>query len=457
MVASVNNADRSFAFSAVDAGRAILDKAFGKEQAPPSAPLTPVQQGEQARLVQANAPAQTALKEFQVQAQQLATREPAAFAKLLDQSFGTKLDAGTRAQLTEMAKAGNLPPPAQVRFVGDDVLGGALGAYSAANGGTIFLSESLKNDPASLKAVMAQEMGHHLDAVIGGPDTKGDEGRVFAAGLEKGGPLSASELANASAVNDKGTIMVDGKAVQVEFALPAVLIWLGQGAAQTVPDALIGTILQQLTGVPYTLLDKAIDFGLNLIPGAGQLDTAKKLAKIGEAIDKIIDTARLVDKLPKGSRTAAEGAMLRIQRNWGEFQDKLAKGDVNGAASAWGSMIGYLREVQIASKIADKGGTLLGYGSKVKLTDGRKVDIDVSWMENGKKFFGEVKSGNDVSVTRNAGDKFTKQLNKFLEKLEAAKQHGAELVVFSDNLSADLANELASRGVRVVENGNFLK
>jgi hypothetical protein len=274
MVASVNNADRSFAFSAVDAGRAILDKAFGKEPTAPSALLTPVQQGEQARLVQANAPAQAAIKDFQAQAQQLATRDPAAFAKLLDQSFGSKIDAGTRAQLTEMAKAGNLPTPAQVRFVGDDVLGGALGAYSAANGGTIFLNESLKNDPASLKAVMAQEMGHHLDAVIGGADTKGDEGRVFAAGLEKGGPLNASELAAASAVNDKGTIMVDGKPVQVEFALPAILIWLGQGAAQTAPDLLIGAILQQLTGVPYTLLDKAIDFGLNLIPGAGQLDTA---------------------------------------------------------------------------------------------------------------------------------------------------------------------------------------
>jgi hypothetical protein len=152
MVASVNNADRSFAFSAVDAGRAILDKAFGQNQAAPAAPLTPVQQGEQARLVQANAPAQAAVKEFQTQAQQLATRDPAAFAKLLDQSFGTKLDANTRAQLTEMAKAGQLPTPAQVRFVGDDVLGGALGAYSAANGGTIFLNESLKNDPASLKA-----------------------------------------------------------------------------------------------------------------------------------------------------------------------------------------------------------------------------------------------------------------------------------------------------------------
>lgn len=455
MIASVSNADRSFAFSAVDAGRAILDKAFGKDQAAPSAPLTPVQQGEQARLVQANAPAQAAIKEFQAQAQQLATREPAAFAKLLDQSFGTKLDAGTRAQLTEMAKAGNLPTPAQVRFVGDDVLGGALGAYSAANGGTIFLSESLKNDPASLKAVMAQEMGHHLDAVIGGSDTKGDEGRVFAAGLDKGGPLSASELASASAVNDKGTIIVDGKPVQVEFALPAILIWLGQGAAQTVPDALIGTILAQLTGVPYGWLDRAIDFGLNLIPGVGQLDTAKKLAKVGEAIDKIIDTAKLAEKLPRGLVGRADAAANAIRTTWGQFQNQVLSGNLTQAGTTWGKLIGQIREVQVVGKIADNGGVIEDIGKTFSIPGGRR-EFDVIFSEGGSRIFGEVKTGGIMTIGRGS-DKFQKTVDNFVAQRDFAASQGASFRVYADDISADMRQALESRGIGVILNGDLLR
>lgn len=455
MVPSVNNADRSFAFSAVEAGRAILDKAFGQNQAASAAPLTPVQQGEQARLVQANAPAQAAVKEFQTQAQQLATRDPAAFAKLLDQSFGTKLDANTRAQLTEMAKAGQLPTPAQMRFVGDDVLGGALGAYSAANGGTIFLNESLKNDPASLKAVMAQEMGHHLDAVIGGPDTKGDEGRVFASGLEKGGPLSASELATASAVNDKGTIMVDGKPVQVEFALPAILIWLGQGAAQTVPDALIGTILAQLTGVPYGWLDRAIDFGLNLIPGVGQLDTAKKLAKVGEAIDKIIDTARLAEKLPRGLVGRADAAANAIRTTWGQFQDQVLSGNITQAGTTWGKLIGQIREVQVVGKIADRGAVIEDIGKKFKVPGGNR-EFDVIFREGSEKVFGEVKTGGVMTLGRGS-DRFQRTVDNFVAQRDFAASQGAGFRVYADDISADMRQALESRGIGVILNGDLLR
>jgi hypothetical protein len=452
MVASVNNADRSFAFSAVEAGRAILDKAFGGKPAAPAAPLTPVQQGEQARLVQANAPAQAAVKDFQTQAQQLATREPAAFAKLLDQSFGTKLNASTRAQLTEMAKAGNLPTPAQVRFVGDDVLGGALGAYSAANGGTIFLSESLKNDPASLKAVMAQEMGHHLDAVIGGPDAKGDEGRVFAAGLEKGGPLSASEYAAQSSVRDHGTVTVDGQKLDVEFAAP-IVIWFGKAALETAPDVLIGALLAQL-GVPYTAFDVVGDFLLNLVPVAGQAATAKKIAKIGEIINKIVDGAKLADKLPKEFKSAAIGQNQKIQKLWNDVQTQIAAGKFDQASSTWGSMIGYIREVQIASKISDNGGKLGKFGGAT-LFNGKKVDIDVQWKQGDKLFFAEVKSGNDINLSR--GDRnFAKKLANLDEKIATAKAYGAEFVLYADNISKDMLDEANSRGIKVVMNGGFL-
>lgn len=417
--------------------------------------LSAIALGEAARLAAASAPGQRAVVDYQARTQRLALDDPAAFGAILDQSFGGKLDEMSRAALIDAARAGELPAPVEIRFVGDDVLGGALGAYSAANGGTIYLNESLRNDSAALRAVFAQEMGHHLDVVLGGPDMAGDEGRVFAAGLEKGGVLSADELASASAVNDAGVIMVDGKPVDVEFAVPAILIWLGQGAVQTVPDAVIGAILQQLTGIPYTWVDKLIDFGLNLIPGVGQLDTAKKLAKIGEAIDSIIDAARLAERLPRGVVGQADAMANNVRRVWAQFQEQILAGDFNRAGTTWGSLIGHIREMQVAGKIADNGGTLESLGQTFRIAGGNR-EFDIIFSQGGQRIFAEVKTGGATQLNRGS-DRFQRTLDNFIAQRDFAVSQGATYRLYADDFSADMLAALRATGIDAVQSATILR
>jgi hypothetical protein len=416
--------------------------------------LTPVQQGELARFAAAGGTnTASPLSGFNARAQEIATRDPNAFGAILKQAFGDKLDPAMQAKLTAAAMNGTLPRPASIRFVSDDVLKGAQGAYNAQNGGTIYLNESLRSDPAALQSVVAHEMGHHLDAVIGAGDAKGEEGAVFAAGIEKGAPLSKAELEKAAeSTGDRGTITVDGKKVEVEFVAP-IVVWFGKAALETAPDVLIGALLAQL-GVPYTAFDVVGDFLLNLVPVAGQAATVKKIAKIGEIISNIIDGAKLADKLPKEFKSAAIGQAQKIQKLWSDVQSQIAAGKFDQASSTWGSMIGYLRELQIASKISDNGGKLGKFGGTT-LFNGKKVDIDVQWKQGEKLFFAEVKSGNDINLLR--GDsKFTKKLANLDEKIATAKAYGAEFVLYTDNISKDMLEEVNKRGIQIVINNKFL-
>lgn len=392
---------------------------------------------------------------FQAEAAALATRDYVGFRAILDQAFGGKLDAPSARALVDLAQSGRLPMPAEIRFVEGDVLGGALGAYSAEDGGTIYLSETLRRDPAAARAVLAQEMGHHLDAVLGGPDTPGDEGRVFAAALANGGPLTASQLAAASAVGDHGTITVDGRQVAVEFALPAILVWLGQGAVQTVPDAVLGTILAQLTGIPYTWVDQLVDFGLNLIPAAGQLDTARKLGKIGEAIDKILDAARLAERLPRGVVGQADAIANNIRRVWGQFQEQVLSGDFQRAGVTWGALIGHIREAQVAGRIADRGGKLEALGKTFRVAGGRR-EFDIIFSEAGQRVFAEVKTGSATMLNRGSSS-FERTLNNFIAQRDFAASQGAAYRLYADDFSPDMLRALREAGIEAIQSATILR
>ena len=118
--------------------------------------------------------------------QQRAKDNPQAFRNSLEQAFGGKADPASLDKMALMAANGNLPLPENVVFVDAGTLGpNALGAYDDANGGTIYLDRSLLNDPKALESVYTEELGHHLDAQLGGQDAEGDEGAIFAKSLLK--------------------------------------------------------------------------------------------------------------------------------------------------------------------------------------------------------------------------------------------------------------------------------
>ena len=394
---------------------------------------------------------------FLDRAQDLATDQPETFARILGQAYGDKLSPQAAADLTRAAANRDLPLPAEIRFVDPAVLQGADGAYSASDGGTVFLSEALRDNPARLSAVLAQEIGHHFDAVLGGADAAGDEGRAFAMGLDKGAPLEAGELALARAITDRGTITVDGQELEVEFAIPAVIIWLGEGAAQTAPDVLIGEILEQLTGVPYGFGDAALDFLLNLIPGAGEAATLKKIAKLSDAIDTIIDGARLADRLPAGVVGKADAMARGIREAFDNFIDAFKGGNLDRAASHWGELIGKVREMQVAGRIADTGGELVDVNRTIRLANGGTREFDVLFREGGALMVAEVKTGARM-MDRAGSSSFQRTVDNFVAARDAAAdQLGAGYRVFVDDISDDMLEALQSRGIEVIRNGEFLR
>ena len=148
---------------------------------------------------------------------QRAQEDPGAFRHALQQAFGDKASTAELDALASMASSGNLPMPQNVKFVDAGTLGpNAMGAYDSTNGGTIYLDSRLLKDGQALEAVYTEELGHHLDAELGGQDAAGDEGAIFAKSLLQGN-VGVSELKALKAEDDSGFINIDGKRIAVEF------------------------------------------------------------------------------------------------------------------------------------------------------------------------------------------------------------------------------------------------
>ncbi|MFK8080641.1 MAG: hypothetical protein AB8B97_10180, partial [Granulosicoccus sp.] len=160
---------------------------------------------------------QQRVSDLQEQFQQQAQKDPAGFRQALQAAFGDKASPAKIDQLLDLALAGKLPMPSNIQFVDAGSLGSnAFGAYDSGNGGSLYLDRSLLSDPAKLQSVFNEEMGHHLDALLGGADAAGDEGAVFSRTLEEG-KLSQTELTALKNENDHGVIQIEGRWVQVEF------------------------------------------------------------------------------------------------------------------------------------------------------------------------------------------------------------------------------------------------
>ncbi|WOD40809.1 pre-peptidase C-terminal domain-containing protein [Nodosilinea sp. E11] len=105
-----------------------------------------------------------------------------------------------------------------ISVLSDEVLGGALGAYSA-DRNTIYLAESLMHPDSltGLTRVLLEEYGHALDQQFNsGGDTAGDEGELFSMTV-LGEAINAEDLGRIRAENDWGLLNLDGTSLLVEF------------------------------------------------------------------------------------------------------------------------------------------------------------------------------------------------------------------------------------------------
>jgi pimeloyl-ACP methyl ester carboxylesterase len=161
--------------------------------------------------------------------------------------FGEGYDTAKAEQYRKQALSGDfswLPP---VEFVEADVLGGANGAYDSESG-KVLLNRDLQGDPSLAAATYMEEAGHHLDAQLNTVDSQGDEGELFRRVLS-GEKLSQTQVADIRAENDKGTIQLHGRSVEVEF-------W--RNPFKAVAKA-VGNVIDKAADAVGNVIDKAAD------------------------------------------------------------------------------------------------------------------------------------------------------------------------------------------------------
>lgn len=159
----------------------------------------------------------------------------------------------------------------------------ALGAYGE---GAILLQASWLQGAsgAQLEAVLTEELGHHLDALLNNSDTAGDEGELFAHLLLDPAALDASTLARLQVENDQRLVPAPQALLtalapgSVDTETPAVLLEL---AANTAPTAVRlststlnegeapGAVVGSLSSVDA---DTADTFTYTLVSGSGSDD-----------------------------------------------------------------------------------------------------------------------------------------------------------------------------------------
>ncbi|MFM7266039.1 MAG: calcium-binding protein, partial [Cyanobium sp.] len=112
-------------------------------------------------------------------------------------------------------ETGDLPP---IQLLDGKLLPDARGAYGWETA-TIYHNASwlATADESNIIAVLSEEFGHHLDALLNATDSPGDEGAQFAATL-MGPTLSASALGALLQNDDRGVLVLDGAQIQVEFS-----------------------------------------------------------------------------------------------------------------------------------------------------------------------------------------------------------------------------------------------
>nr|MBX2885009.1 hypothetical protein [Granulosicoccus sp.] len=220
--------------------------------------------------------------------------------------------------------------------------GHGLGAYSAESD-TIFLSRDLLNtDPAKAEKILSEEVGHSLDAKLNIDDTAGDEGEIFAR-LSHGESVSADELRSLKAENDAGTIVVNGKEIEVEYGwnpLKKVGKFLKKGVSS------IGRSIKK--GVKS--IGRAVKKGFTKLVNSRLIGVVLQVAKfipipVVQGIAHIVNIAKMGYSLYQGVKHRSIGAIV---------------GGIAGVASGVAKFGGFIGSngpwVSTAANLAEKAG-----------------------------------------------------------------------------------------------------
>lgn len=137
----------------------------------------------------------------------------ASFHEFYKKVYGDRYDANIVENMRQQFLAGDFSALPEFKIVSGDTLQGNHAAYAD---GVVYLNENMLQNPDELVAYMIEESAHHFDTFFGPGDATGDEGELFRR-MAGGENLSQDDINEIRNDNDKGTITVDGKQIDVEF------------------------------------------------------------------------------------------------------------------------------------------------------------------------------------------------------------------------------------------------
>ena len=138
-------------------------------------------------------------------------------------AFGSEYDQAKAENLRIQWLNRNFSQLPNIRVL-DSGLDGTVGAYAQSTN-TIYLSQSFleTSTQEQIQAVLLEEIGHFVDALINGQDSPGDEGAIFAA-LVSNITLTPAVLSVIQSENDKKYIFIDGNLIEIEQSAPVNVI-----------------------------------------------------------------------------------------------------------------------------------------------------------------------------------------------------------------------------------------
>lgn len=135
-----------------------------------------------------------------------------------NEALGLKSSYGELRNLISRWSSGDFSALPPIKLLSANNINGANGAYVASSG-TIYLNADwqARATDKEVFAVLAEELGHHLDQLLNSADSPGDEGELFAL-LISDGKVNASLLEDIMAENDSGPVRASGDILIAEYS-----------------------------------------------------------------------------------------------------------------------------------------------------------------------------------------------------------------------------------------------
>lgn len=285
--------------------------------------------------------------------------DPEKFHEVMKNSFGATYDQARAETIRQQILDNDFSGLPDIKVVSQSELtdqsgtqgsGTALGAYSKDND-TIYISrELLASDPAKAAQILTEEVGHALDARLNTSDAAGDEGEIFSR-LAGGEVIPEGELAALKAENDSGTIVVDGKEVEVEYGFLSSLKKKVSNLVDGVKDAVkgVGNLVKGAWDAYAGLVENVWDAHKRVFEKVAQSKVFQVVLTVAQFVPiPVVQIAARVVNLAMAAYNVAQGV-----KNGSLSAVLSGVAGVAGGAASLGSTVGAsARFINGAAKVA---------------------------------------------------------------------------------------------------------